>query len=104
MKLGERIAVCRKKMGWSQEALAEKLSVSRQTVSRWETGEALPDVEKVVLLAGLFGVTVGLLALLLHLAGLSSLGEAYLAPFSAVRAGGAFVRRRYGRRGREGSA
>ena len=55
-------------------------------------------------LAGLFGVTVGTLTLLLHLAGLSSLGEAYLAPFSAVRAGGAFVRRRYGRRGREGSA
>ena len=53
-------------------------------------------------LAGLFGVTVGLLALLLHLAGLSSLGEAYLAPFSAVRAGGAFIRRRYGRRGEEG--
>ena len=55
-------------------------------------------------LAGLFGVTVGTLTLLLHLAGLSSLGEAYLAPFSAVRAGGAFVRRRYGRRRREGSA
>ena len=55
-------------------------------------------------LAGLFGVTVGVLALLLHLSGLSSLGEAYLAPFSAVRAGGAFVRRRYGRRGREDSA
>ena len=53
-------------------------------------------------LAGLFGVTVGALALLLHLAGLSSLGEAYLAPFSAVRAGGAFIRRRYGRRGEEG--
>ena len=55
-------------------------------------------------LAGLFGVTVGTLTLLLHVSGLSSLGEAYLAPFSAVRAGGAFVRRRYGRRGREGSA
>ena len=54
-------------------------------------------------LAGLFGVTVGALALLLHLAGLSSLGEAYLAPFSAVRAGGAFIRRRYGRREGEGS-
>ena len=53
-------------------------------------------------LAGLFGVTVGTLTLLLHLSGLSSLGEAYLAPFSAVRAGGAFIRRRYGRRGEEG--
>ena len=63
MRLGERIAVCRKKMGWSQEALAEKLSVSRQTVSRWETGEALPDVEKIVLLAGLFGVTTDALLL-----------------------------------------
>lgn len=49
--------------------------------------------------AGLFGVSVGTLALLIHLAGLSSLGEAYLAPFSALRAGDALCRRRYRTRG-----
>ena len=48
--------------------------------------------------AGLFGVTVGALALLVHLAALSSLGDAYLAPFSAVRGREVFVRRRFHRR------
>lgn len=48
---------------------------------------------------GLFGLSVGLLLLLVHLAGLSSLGEAYLAPFSSARAGGALSRRRFQMRG-----
>ena len=47
--------------------------------------------------AGLFGVTVGALLLMLHLAGLSSLGEAYLAPFSSVRTDGVLTRRRFRR-------
>lgn len=42
----------------SQEQLAEKLNVSRQTLSKWETGESLPDIEKCRLLAELFGVTL----------------------------------------------
>ena len=42
----------------SQEQLAEKLDVSRQTLSKWETGESLPDIEKCKLLAELFGVTL----------------------------------------------
>ena len=50
--------------------------------------------------AGLFGLTVGTILLLIHLAGLRSLGEAYLAPFSDVGTGGALVRRRYDKRGR----
>lgn len=50
--------------------------------------------------AGLFGLTAGAVALLIHLAELTSLGEAYLAPFSDVGAGGALVRRRYFRKGR----
>ena len=47
----------RKRAGLSQEALAEKLGVSRQAVSKWETGEAVPELSKLVLLAAAFGVT-----------------------------------------------
>ena len=57
MKLSEKILELRKGMGLSQEELAEKLNVSRQTVSRWEVGSALPDAENLRLLSGLFGVT-----------------------------------------------
>ena len=57
MKLNEKIWVLRKKAGLSQEALAEKLGVSRQAVSKWETGEALPDIAKLPLLARTFSVT-----------------------------------------------
>lgn len=42
----------------SQEELAEKMEVSRQTLSKWETGESLPDIQKCVLLADVFGVTL----------------------------------------------
>lgn len=42
----------------SQEELAEKVEVSRQTLSKWETGESLPDIEKCMLLAEVFGVTL----------------------------------------------
>ena len=42
----------------SQEELAEKVNVSRQTLSKWETGESLPDIEKCRVLAELFGVTL----------------------------------------------
>ncbi|MGN0344833.1 MAG: helix-turn-helix domain-containing protein [Lachnospiraceae bacterium] len=42
----------------SQEELADKIGISRQTLSKWETGESLPDIEKCKLLAELFGVTL----------------------------------------------
>lgn len=42
----------------TQEELAERLGISRQTLSKWETGESLPDIEKSQALAGLFGVTL----------------------------------------------
>lgn len=58
MTLAEKICVCRKKAGLSQEALAEKLGVSCQAVSRWENGEAVPEVGKLPALAREFGVTV----------------------------------------------
>ena len=51
MKLSDKIWVCRKKAGLSQEALAEKIGVSRQAISKWETGEAAPEITKLPLLA-----------------------------------------------------
>ena len=57
MLISHNIAVYRKRAGMSQEDLAERLHVSRQTVSKWETGQSAPDPETVVQLARLFGIT-----------------------------------------------
>lgn len=57
MKLSEKIAELRKKRGWSQEELAFRLGVSRQSVSKWESGSALPEVDKIVQLADMFDVS-----------------------------------------------
>lgn len=57
MKLSEKIYYCRKKAGMSQEALAARIGVSRQAVSKWETGEAEPELGKLRLLAEAFGET-----------------------------------------------
>lgn len=57
MNIGERIQRYRKEAGLSQEQLAARLSVSRQAVSKWETGESLPDLAKVVQMSELFGVS-----------------------------------------------
>ena len=57
MKLNEKIYFCRKRSGFSQEALAEQVGVSRQAVSKWETGESQPEVGKLLTLARVFGVT-----------------------------------------------
>lgn len=57
MKLSDKIWVCRKKAGLSQEALAERIGVSRQAISKWETGEAAPEITKLPLLARTFNVT-----------------------------------------------
>lgn len=48
----------RKKNGFTQEQVAEKLGVSRQAVAKWERGDTLPDIENVVALADIYGVTV----------------------------------------------
>ena len=61
MKLHEKIIAYRKKCGLSQETLAEKIGVSRQAVSKWETGDALPEITKLKALADCFGVTVDFL-------------------------------------------
>ncbi len=55
MKLDEKIAMLRKKNGWSQEELAFRLNVSRQAVSKWEMGASIPDIENVLKMSELFG-------------------------------------------------
>ena len=57
MKLSEKIYNCRKECGISQEKLAEILGVSRQSVSKWETGEAMPDLNKLLLISKTFNVS-----------------------------------------------
>ena len=59
MTMGQRIAEQRKKLGISQEGLGEKLDVSRQAVSKWESDGAVPDVDKLIAMSKLFGVSVG---------------------------------------------
>lgn len=63
MTLGERIAYYRKKAGYSQEGLAERLGVSRQAISKWETGEATPDAERIIALAAAMGISTDTLLL-----------------------------------------
>lgn len=57
MKRSEKITAQRKAHGLSQEELADRLGVSRQAVSRWEQGSALPDANNLVQLSRTFGVT-----------------------------------------------
>ncbi|MGM9537929.1 MAG: helix-turn-helix domain-containing protein [Candidatus Onthomonas sp.] len=58
MTLGQRIAEQRKKLGLSQEALGERLGLSRQAVSKWEADAAIPEVDKLIALSKLFSVPV----------------------------------------------
>ena len=57
MTLGEKILNMRKARGWSQEELADRAGVSRQAVSRWESGSAKPDADKIIAICDLFGVS-----------------------------------------------
>jgi len=57
MILADKIIALRKKSGWTQEDLAEKVGVSRQSVSKWEGAQAVPDLEKILQLASIFGVS-----------------------------------------------
>lgn len=57
MILADKIINERKKNGWSQEDLAEKLGVSRQSVSKWEGAQSIPDLQKIVLMAEIFNVS-----------------------------------------------
>ena len=57
MNLAEKIIMLRKQKGWSQEGLAEQLDISRQSVSKWESGASVPELDKVVKMSRLFGVS-----------------------------------------------
>lgn len=57
MILANKIIEERKKNGWSQEELAEKLNVSRQSVSKWESAQSVPDLNRILKMSEIFGVT-----------------------------------------------
>ena len=57
MILADKITALRKREGWSQEELAERLKVSRQSVSKWEGAQSIPELEKILQLSRLFGVS-----------------------------------------------
>lgn len=59
LTIGQRIAACRKNLGLSQEALGEKLGVSRQAISKWEADAAMPEIDKLIGLSKLYNVSVG---------------------------------------------
>ena len=58
MSLGEKIREQRKKAGLSQEQLAEKLNVSRQAITKWETGKGIPDVANLIAISDEFGLSL----------------------------------------------
>ena len=57
MILADKIMTLRKKAGWSQEELAEKLGVTRQSISKYEGAQSIPDLDKILKLSEIFGVT-----------------------------------------------
>ena len=57
MNFSEKLLTLRKAKGMTQEQLAEKLDVSRQSISKWESGQAVPELEKIVALSAIFDVT-----------------------------------------------
>ena len=64
MKLAEKIIKLRKQRAWSQEELAEKVDVSRQSVSKWESGSSIPDINKLIILSEIFSVSTDFLLIL----------------------------------------
>lgn len=58
MSLSEKLYALRKKQGLSQEQLAEQLNVSRQAISKWESGQSVPDTDKLLAIGGYFHVSL----------------------------------------------
>lgn len=63
MTIGEKIYEMRKKLGMSQEELALQLNVSRQSISKWERDEAIPDTDKIIALSSVFSISTDYLLL-----------------------------------------
>lgn len=57
MILADKMLALRRRAGWSQEELAEKMGVSRQSVSKWESAQSIPELDKILLLSRIFGVS-----------------------------------------------
>ena len=57
MNLGDRLMELRKSKHLSQEEVAEKINVSRQTISKWETNQSTPDFDKIIPICELYGIT-----------------------------------------------
>ena len=58
MTFAENLKMLRKQAGMSQEQLAEKLGVSRQAVTKWETGAGIPDIENIMAISMLFDISI----------------------------------------------
>ena len=58
MELKDKLQLLRKQNGSSQEQLADELGIARQTISKWENGQAVPEVGGLILLSDLYGVTI----------------------------------------------
>lgn len=58
MTLSEKIVLLRRRKNWSQEELAAQLDVARQSISKWESGQSLPELDKLVRMSEIFGVTL----------------------------------------------
>lgn len=58
MNLGEKIKECRKQAGFSQEQLAERLNVSRQAITKWETNKGIPDIVNLIAISDEFGLSL----------------------------------------------
>lgn len=57
MTLAEKVMLLRKQRGWSQEELAEHLGISRQSISKWESGISIPDIDRIIKMSDLFSVS-----------------------------------------------
>lgn len=58
MNFADKLSYLRKKLGWSQEELANQMEVSRQSVSKWESGQSIPEIEKMIRLSDIFDVSL----------------------------------------------
>ena len=58
MELNEKLYELRKKNNWSQEDLAERMEVSRQTISKWESGKTIPELNKLVKISEIYEITL----------------------------------------------
>lgn len=58
MELKDKLQLLRKQRGYSQEELADKIGIARQTISKWENGQAVPELNGLILLSNLYGVTI----------------------------------------------